>query len=104
MSELAANGVQIYQFPVDDEAVAEMNLSMNAHFPFAVCGSTDFIRVGNKMVRARQYPWGTVQGSCFFNSYFPLIYIRIYFFSGEREPLRFREAARNVDPYQHGRS
>nr|CAH0098219.1 unnamed protein product [Daphnia galeata] len=61
MSELAANGVQIYQFPVDDEAVAEMNLSMNAHFPFAVCGSTDFIRVGNKMVRARQYPWGTVQ-------------------------------------------
>ena len=72
MSELAANGVQIYQFPVDDEAVAEMNLSMNAHFPFAVCGSTDFIRVGNKMVRARQYPWGTVQGSCFFNSYIPV--------------------------------
>ena len=62
MGELAANGVQIYQFPVDDETVAEMNLSMNAHFPFAVCGSTDFIRVGNKMVRARQYPWGTVQG------------------------------------------
>jgi len=61
MGELAANGVQIYQFPVDDETVAEMNLSMNAHFPFAVCGSTDFIRVGNKMVRARQYPWGTVQ-------------------------------------------
>jgi septin 6/8/11 len=62
MSELAANGVQIYQFPVDDETVAETNLAMNAHFPFAVCGSTDFIRVGNKMVRARQYPWGTVQG------------------------------------------
>ena len=66
MGELAANGVQIYQFPVDDETVAEMNLSMNAHFPFAVCGSTDFIRVGNKMVRARQYPWGTVQGNFFF--------------------------------------
>ena len=62
MEELATNGVQIYQFPVDDETVAEMNVSMNAHFPFAVCGSTDFIRVGNKMVRARQYPWGTVQG------------------------------------------
>lgn len=34
---------------------------MNAHVPFAVVGSTDFVRVGNKMVRARQYPWGTVQ-------------------------------------------
>lgn len=63
MSELSANGVQIYQFPVDDETVSEMNASMNAHFPFAVCGSTDFIRVGSKMVRARQYPWGTVQGT-----------------------------------------
>ena len=62
MSELSTNGVQIYQFPTDDETVAETNLSMNAHFPFAVCGSTEFIRVGNKMVRARQYPWGTVQG------------------------------------------
>jgi septin family protein len=63
MSELASNGVQIYQFPVDDETVAETNSMMNGHFPFAVCGSTDFIRVGNKMVRARQYPWGTVQGN-----------------------------------------
>ena len=78
MSELAANGVQIYQFPVDDEAVSEMNLSMNAHFPFAVCGSTDFIRVGNKMVRARQYPWGTVQGK-----FRPSIYLFIQpFFNG----------------------
>ena len=29
MSELVSNGVQIYQFPVDDETVAELNLSMN---------------------------------------------------------------------------
>lgn len=35
---------------------------MNAHVPFAVVGSTDFVRVGNKMMRSRQYPWGTVQG------------------------------------------
>ena len=26
--------------------------------PFAVVGSNDFVKVGNKMVRARQYPWG----------------------------------------------
>ncbi|KAH8024817.1 hypothetical protein HPB51_001231 [Rhipicephalus microplus] len=61
MSELVSNGVQIYQFPTDDEASAELNQSMNAHVPLAVVGSTDFVRVGNKMVRARQYPWGTVQ-------------------------------------------
>ena len=29
MSELQSNGVQIYQFPVDDETVAETNSSMN---------------------------------------------------------------------------
>lgn len=29
MSELMANGVQIYQFPVDDETVADTNNTMN---------------------------------------------------------------------------
>lgn len=29
MSELVSNGVQIYQFPTDDEAVSEINASMN---------------------------------------------------------------------------
>lgn len=61
MSELVSNGVQIYQFPTDDEAVAEINSVMNAHLPFAVVGSTDEVKVGNKLVRARQYPWGVVQ-------------------------------------------
>jgi len=27
-----------------------------------VVGSTDEVKVGNKMMKARQYPWGTVQG------------------------------------------
>uniref|UniRef100_A0A8C4XS26 Septin 8 n=2 Tax=Falco TaxID=8952 RepID=A0A8C4XS26_FALTI len=61
MSELVSNGVQIYQFPTDDEAVAEINSVMNAHLPFAVVGSTEEVKVGNKLVRARQYPWGVVQ-------------------------------------------
>ena len=65
MSELVSNGVQIYQFPTDDETVSDINTSMNSHVPFAVVGSTDFIRVGNKMQRARQYPWGTVSGKYF---------------------------------------
>jgi len=62
MNELVSNGVRIYRFPTDDETVADVNSSMNNLVPFAVCGSTDFVRVGNKMMRARQYPWGTVQG------------------------------------------
>lgn len=62
IQELTSNGVQIYQFPIDDESIAEVNTGMNTHVPFAVVGSTEFIRIGNKTVRARQYPWGTVQG------------------------------------------
>lgn len=61
ISELIANKVEIYQFPTDDDQVAELNKNMNSLLPFAVVGSTEFVRVGNKMMRSRQYPWGTVQ-------------------------------------------
>lgn len=61
MSELANNDVQIYQFPTNDETIAENNKAMNALLPFAVVGSNEFVKVGSKMVRARQYPWGVVQ-------------------------------------------
>ncbi|XP_006886854.1 PREDICTED: septin-10-like, partial [Elephantulus edwardii] len=61
LAELLSNGVQIYQFPTDDETIAKINSSMNAHLPFAVIGSMDEVKVGNKMVKARQYPWGVVQ-------------------------------------------
>lgn len=59
--ELQANGVQIYHFPTDDETVAEQNNNMNSHIPFAVVGSTEFVKLGSKMIRARSYPWGIVQ-------------------------------------------
>ncbi|KAM6924038.1 septin-8-A-like isoform 2-T2 [Xenentodon cancila] len=61
MSELVSNGVQIYHFPTEDEAVSEINCSMNNLLPFAVVGSTEDVKVGNKMVKARLYPWGSVQ-------------------------------------------
>ncbi|XP_048351241.1 septin-10 isoform X1 [Sphaerodactylus townsendi] len=61
MSELVSNGVQIYQFPTDDEGIAKINATMNGHLPFAVVGSTEEIKIGNKTVKARQYPWGIVQ-------------------------------------------
>ncbi|KAH8372972.1 hypothetical protein KR009_009166 [Drosophila setifemur] len=60
MKELHRNKVSIYQFPTDDETVADTNKSMNGHLPFAVVGSTEFVKVAGKLVRARQYPWGSV--------------------------------------------
>ncbi|NWV04128.1 SEP10 protein, partial [Ptilonorhynchus violaceus] len=61
MSELVSNGIQIYQFPTDDETVSEINTIINGHLPFAVVGSMEKVKIGNKMVRARQYPWGIVK-------------------------------------------
>ncbi|XP_007938986.1 septin-14 [Orycteropus afer afer] len=61
MNELAENSIQIYQCPVDDETIAQMNSSMNEHFPLAVVGSMEEVKVGKRMVRGRQYPWGVLQ-------------------------------------------
>uniref|UniRef100_A0A8C5NAH1 Septin n=1 Tax=Gouania willdenowi TaxID=441366 RepID=A0A8C5NAH1_GOUWI len=36
MSELVSNGVQIYQFPTDDETVSEINASMNVSLAFCI--------------------------------------------------------------------
>ena len=63
MQDLIANQVRIYQFPIDDDSVVDLNASMNSHLPFAVIGSSELVKVGNKMVRARQYPWGVVVGN-----------------------------------------
>ncbi|TRY73053.1 hypothetical protein TCAL_11749 [Tigriopus californicus] len=60
MSELLNNGVQIYQFPENDDTIASTNKSMNSQLPFAVVGSTEFVKVGQKTMRARQYPWGVM--------------------------------------------
>ena len=62
MEELQSNGVHIYQFPSDDEAVADLNKKMNDQVPFAVVGSREEVVVNGHKVRARQYPWGTVEG------------------------------------------
>ncbi|XP_006201398.2 septin-14 isoform X1 [Vicugna pacos] len=61
MSELVSNGIQIYQFPTDDETSSQVNSSMNGLLPFAVVGSMDEVKVGKRMVRGRQYPWGVLQ-------------------------------------------
>uniref|UniRef100_A0A8C6CNR4 Septin n=1 Tax=Moschus moschiferus TaxID=68415 RepID=A0A8C6CNR4_MOSMO len=61
MNELISNGIQIYQFPTDDETSTHMSSSMNGFLPFAVVGSTDEVKVGKRTVRGRHYPWGILQ-------------------------------------------
>lgn len=56
--------------------------ALQGHIPFAVVGSMEEIKVGNKMVKARQYPWGTVQG----NSYQTVIYFCVSFDSCKSLP------------------
>ena len=62
MEELGSNGINIYHFPMDDDTVADLNTKMNDQLPFAVVGSRDEIVVNGVKVRARKYPWGTVEG------------------------------------------
>ncbi|VDO64829.1 unnamed protein product [Heligmosomoides polygyrus] len=62
ISELRSHKIEIYQFPTDDETVAQANAEMNNAVPFAVVGSGDFVKKENGVrVRARRYPWGIVE-------------------------------------------
>lgn len=52
-------------YPVNQSGEGLTKVALNvfqAHLPFAVIGSTEEMKIGNKMMKARQYPWGTVQG------------------------------------------
>ncbi|CAG2171909.1 unnamed protein product [Oppiella nova] len=61
MSEIVTNGINIYRFPTDDTDVADLNGKNNTLLPFAVMASNEFVEVDSKQMRARVYPWGTVQ-------------------------------------------
>ena len=54
---------------LDDQSISATNAKMNGMLPFAVVGSMDEVKIGNKMVRARQYPWGTVQVKSSFENF-----------------------------------
>ncbi|CAG9864180.1 unnamed protein product [Phyllotreta striolata] len=101
IAELQNNGVSIYEFPVDDESVSEINSTMNSHVPFAVIGSTDFIRVGNKMVRARQYPWGTVQVEN--ESHCDFVKLREMLIRTNMEDMREKTHSRHYELYRKKR-
>ncbi|XP_011337263.1 septin-2 isoform X3 [Ooceraea biroi] len=101
ISELQTNGIQIYQFPTDDESVADINVTMNTHVPFAVVGSTDFIRIGNKMMRSRQYPWGTVQVEN--ESHCDFVKLREMLISTNMEDMREKTHCRHYELYRKRR-
>ncbi|XP_069362235.1 septin-2 [Maniola hyperantus] len=101
MQELQMNGVEIYQFPVDDESVSEVNGTMNSHIPFAVVGSTDFVKIGNKTVRARQYPWGTVQVEN--ESHCDFVKLREMLIRTNMEDMREKTHARHYELYRRRR-
>lgn len=64
-NELLSNNVSFYQFPTStgslDPHTAAENEKLNSMMPFAVVGSTEEVKIGQKVVRARTYPWGAVQ-------------------------------------------
>ncbi|XP_074416758.1 septin-10 isoform X2 [Larus michahellis] len=101
MSELVSNGIQIYRFPTDDETISKINTIMNGHLPFAVVGSTEEVRIGNKMVRARQYPWGIVQVEN--ENHCDFIKLREMLICTNMEDLREQTHARHYELYRRCR-
>ncbi|NWX45368.1 SEP10 protein, partial [Steatornis caripensis] len=101
MSELGSNGVQIYQFPTDDETVSKINTVMNGRLPFAVVGSTEEVKIGNKMVRARQYPWGIVQVEN--ENHCDFVKLREMLICTNMEDLREQTHARHYELYRRCR-
>ncbi|CAL8302630.1 unnamed protein product [Gadus morhua 'NCC'] len=79
-------------------AVTEINASMNAHLPFAVVGSVDEVKVGNKTVRARQYPWGVVQVEN--ESHCDFVKLREMLIRVNMEDLREQTHARHYELYR----
>ncbi|NXA40638.1 SEP10 protein, partial [Eudromia elegans] len=102
MSELVTNGIQIYQFPTDDETVSKINAIMNGHLPFAVVGSTEEVKVGNKMVKARQYPWGIVQ-AVENENHCDFVKLREMLICTNMEDLREQTHARHYELYRRCR-
>ncbi|KAJ8683729.1 hypothetical protein QAD02_019521 [Eretmocerus hayati] len=59
--EIEVHELNIYQFPVDDESIANVNAENNNLLPFTVVGSIDYSLIEDKSVRCREYPWGIVE-------------------------------------------
>ncbi|KAK1979190.1 Septin-domain-containing protein [Colletotrichum cereale] len=65
MEDIEHYRIPIYNFPYDveedDEDTIEENAELRGMIPFAIVGSEEFVEIGGRRVRARQYPWGIVE-------------------------------------------
>ena len=84
VEQLRSSMIDFYRFPIDDQIVGQDNIETNVDkilivnhqfisivfcffsfknlFPLAIVGSHELIKIGPQYLRARQYPWGVVQG------------------------------------------
>ena len=63
---IAAQGIRIYQPPVDtdDEAAAEHARVRIAAMPFSIIGSTEDVTTPDgRVVKGREYLWGVAEGA-----------------------------------------
>jgi cell division control protein 11 len=65
MEDIEHYRIPVYNFPYDieedDEETIEENAELRGMMPFAIVGSEEFVEIGGRKVRARQYPWGIVE-------------------------------------------
>lgn len=68
MEDIEHYRIPVYNFPYDieedDEDTVEENAELRGLMPFAIVGSEEVVEVNGRKVRARQYPWGVVEGLC----------------------------------------
>lgn len=66
MEDIEHYRIPVYNFPYDieedDEDTVEENAELRGLMPFAIVGSEETVEVNGRKVRARQYPWGLVEG------------------------------------------
>jgi cell division control protein 11 len=60
MEDIEHYRIPVYNFPYDveedDEETVEENAVLWGMMPFAIVGSEEFVEIGGRKVRARQYP------------------------------------------------
>ena len=66
MEDIEHYRIPVYNFPYDieedDEDTVEENAELRGLMPFAIVGSEETVEIEGRKVRARQYPWGIVEG------------------------------------------
>ncbi|KAM6291384.1 septin-10 isoform 4-T5 [Porphyrio hochstetteri] len=77
------------------------SLDSKEHLPFAVVGSTEDVKIGNTMVRARRYPWGIVQVEN--ENHCDFVKLREMLICTNMEDLREQTHARHYELYRRCR-